>query len=137
MDHKKTCIMNVNIGFTHNCPNQERTQCLLTSEWMNYWWYVHTMEYVSNRNELMTGRWKTMNQAQMPYTKWKKPDSVIKYIWHSRKGKLIGTRTQISDCKVLELGKLSVKSPKEGFFCVCVKWWKVFISWFCFFFTLM
>ena len=92
--------MNVHIGFVLNCPKLATTLTSFNCEWIHKLWYIHTMKYYSaiKSNELLihTATWKNLN-CIMPSEKsqtQKTTYSMISFTWHSRKGKLLGQKTE-------------------------------------------
>ena len=73
--HPNRCTQTFTAVLFLRVKRWKQPKCLLTDEWINKMWYIHTMDYYSaiKRNEVLFHTITWMNWKH--YAKWKKPDT--------------------------------------------------------------
>ena len=57
-------------------PKMRQPKCPSTGEWINKLWHPSTeILFRRNKKDQITSSRKNMDESQMPYVKWKRPDS--------------------------------------------------------------
>lgn len=128
----ETCMLMFVVALCTITKTCKQPNCPSTGEWINYWWYIHTVGYylaIKRMNYQCTKQhgWIADALCQVKETTLKKLHNImIAFTQNSGRGKIIGTGNRPNDCQGLGLRRCWLQRSMSEFlrvvavFCILI-----------------